>query len=264
MQTAADWEHRDNEEHDDARVIRLDGAFNLRDLGGFHGRTGASIRPGKVYRSDDPLHASEQDIGVLAGLGIRTVVDLRTPLERGERGTPTWDRLGVPSYACPLAEQVSPLREHGRYLDSDWTASRYLLMLTGPPEPQVAMWQTLASGSDAVTLVHCLSGRDRTGVVVAVLLKLLGVDDESIIADYAMSSIGMRRMARWYDEHRPGDLDKITGNRQAMVTTAPETMHLFLERFRDRFGSAEEYATEIGVTDSVERLRANLLDRGGE
>jgi hypothetical protein len=100
--------------------------------------------------------------------------------------------------------------------------------------------------------------------VVAPLLKLLGVDDKPIIADYAMSSIGMRRMAQWYDEHRPGDLEKITGNRQAMVTTAPETMRLFLAAFRDRFGSVDEYVAEIGVVDCADRLRANLLDRGGE
>jgi hypothetical protein len=243
-----------------SRVIHFERGFNVRDIGGLSGLDGRCIRRGKIYRSDDPYHVSARDAMTLAELGIRTVIDLRAPSESGERGSSTWDGLGATVHAFPVVPEVPPVGAHGNYLEPGWTAELYMKMLDKSRHVQVNLWRALAEGSSGVSVIHCYSGRDRTGVIIALLLELLGVTEEQIVADYAMSALGMKRMLAWYDLNIPGGADTVTSNRVAMVTTAPETMEIFLAEFHDRYGSAEEYATDLGIMPSVAELRRNLLD----
>jgi protein tyrosine/serine phosphatase len=204
---------------------------------------------------------SAGDVQALGRLGIRTVVDLRTPQECGERESPMWDGLGATVHACPLVLQVPPHADHGRYLEPRWTSGLYLKMLSDNPEGHASFWRALAEGSCGVSLIHCLSGRDRTGIVVALLLEFLAVREADIVADYAMSAPGMERMLDWAELNLRGGVDAITSDRTAMVTTDPETMRMFLSQFRQRYGSADGYAEELGITAYVTELRENLLER---
>jgi protein-tyrosine phosphatase len=246
---------------ENSRVIRLERGFNIRDVGGLHTSDGQRVRRDKVFRSEDLLYASTADVQALGRLGIRTVVDLRTTQECGERESPMWDGLGATVHACPLVVQVPPHAEHGRYLEPRWTSGLYLKMLSDNPEGHAPLWRALAEGSSrGVSLIHCLSGRDRTGIVVALLLELLGVREVGIVADYAMSATGMERMMDWIELNIAGGVDAVTTDRTAMVTTDPETMRMFLAQFRQRYGSADGYAKELAITPYVTELRRNLLE----
>jgi protein-tyrosine phosphatase len=242
------------------RVMQFEQCFNMRDLGGLSTRDGHLLPHGRIYRSDDPFLISARDLDTFRELRITSVVDLRMAEEIAERGSATWQRLAVEHFAVPLVEGLPAMEDHTRYVDPDWVADLYLEMLVHGRSRHQRLWQALAHASPGRTVIHCASGRDRTAIVVALLLGFLGVDDDQIVEDYTISAVGMERMLNWLDANHPEKAEAVTGNRAAMVFTPPETMQLFLAGFRSRYGTFEAYADDLGVTDDVAVLRRTLLE----
>lgn len=240
------------------RRIDLEGCLNFRDLGGYPAEGGRRIRWRTLYRSDALHHLSQAAADRFVGeLAIGDIVDLRSTAEleadgRGEltdrpprfHHLPLFD--GDASEGRAQAEQIT-------------LADRYFLMAEFAQEPIARVIDTLA-GSDAPAVYHCAAGKDRTGVISAVLLGLLGVGDELIVMDYAASQeqldaiVDRLMRSEGYQEmfeQLPPDT----------LHAEPETMETLLERVREKYGDMAGYAREIGVTDAtVERLRARLLE----
>lgn len=240
----------------------LEQVFNLRDLGGHPTRSGGTVPRGRIYRSDDPYLSTEQDIGALGALGIDTVIDLRTSPEIADRGIAVWQRLGVDHVVIPLTSVLPRPQDHGRALDPEWTANLYMTMLTDDPEAQRTLWTTLADASEGTVAFHCASGRDRTGIVSALLLAALGVDETSIAEDYARSSAGMQRMLDWLTENDPEKLAIAASDDDAMrafTSTPARTMEIFLERFGQTYEGIDAYAAGLGVQDAFAHLRRSLI-----
>ncbi|MDA8283789.1 MAG: tyrosine-protein phosphatase, partial [Actinomycetota bacterium] len=108
---------------------------------------------------------------------------------------------------------------------------------------------------------HCFAGKDRTGILSAVVLELLGVSDEDIIADYALSREGMDRMLAWLRERNPDRAEEIDASASAIAAAEPASMAAFLEGLRSEHGSAEGYAESLGLAGIGERVRGVLLER---
>jgi protein-tyrosine phosphatase len=107
---------------------------------------------------------------------------------------------------------------------------------------------------------HCAAGKDRTGVVAAIVLDVLGVGDEDIADDYSLSRLGMDRFKAWILETYPEAADAMSDQPQAFLDAPAEAMHLFLSGLRERYGSADEYAAAHGVSaDVLDAVRENLL-----
>ncbi len=247
--------------HDD-RVVDLDQIFNMRDLGGLPTRDGGFIRSGRLFRADDPHLATDEDTAVLADLGISSVLDLRTAPEAEQRGSRRWDELGVQRHARPLWARIPGAAHAFRYHDPRLTADLYAAMHDEHLAAHRSLWQALAlATTQGPTLIHCASGRDRTGIVVALLLGLLGVEEDLILADYAMSAAGMAHLlAHLEATHSPDDLVALRLDKEAMVLTPPEAMAHFLALIRQRHGGLDGYAADIGITAEVATLWENLLD----
>lgn len=156
------------------RVIPAYGSFNLRDLGGLPARTGGVVRHGRIYRSDYPGFAVA-DPRVFGSLGLRTVVDLRRSSEIEFECVP-WHESGIKHIVCALSA--------GR--ESSWHA-KYTGYLTHRPETVVSAMRTVIRGAAQPVLFHCAAGKDRTGVIAALVLSLLDVDDEHIVDDYVLT-----------------------------------------------------------------------------
>jgi protein tyrosine/serine phosphatase len=109
-------------------------------------------------------------------------------------------------------------------------------------------------------VIHCAAGKDRTGIVSAVLLGLLGVPDKDIVADYALSGGAMVRFLAWLRAEYPDAKDELERSSAAIVAAEPETMALFLQRFRSVHGSFEDYAESLGMISAATALRAALLE----
>jgi protein tyrosine/serine phosphatase len=107
---------------------------------------------------------------------------------------------------------------------------------------------------------HCAAGKDRTGVVAAIVLSVLGVSDDDIATDYSLSRLGMPRFKEWVIANYPEAADAMSDQPSPFLAAPAEAMHLFLERVRSDFGSMQDYVADLGVTEeTLDAVRANLL-----
>ena len=171
---------------DDRRLV-LAGTFNVRHVGGYRTTTGALLTDRLVWRGD-ALHAVD-DAGrqTLTELGLRTVVDLREDGER-ERQPNLLEGVGARVVALPLyaGARLEPGPELEAMRAGDLTGM-YLRIIAGHGAQIAAAIAELAQPGALPALVHCTAGKDRTGLVVALLLSALGVSDDDVAADFALT-----------------------------------------------------------------------------
>jgi len=243
------------------RQVLFEALFNVRDLGGYPTTDGRVTRWRTLYRADGLNRIVGPDLERLAELGLHTVLDLRTHGELEERGR-------FPIESIPVAYHHLPvLRETWEHWDVDadvdavaFLAERYREMLDdGAP----ALAEALTILADAVAypaVFHCAAGKDRTGVLAAVILGLLGVDDDTVADDYGLSHLAMDTLVDWVRTNFPENLDAMTDQPAAFLAAPPRAMHELLGWVQAEHGSMEGYASSIGVgADVVSGLRANLL-----
>ncbi|MGK5672116.1 tyrosine-protein phosphatase [Micromonospora sp. URMC 106] len=229
--------------------------FNFRDVGGHHGHDGRTVRRGRLYRSDSLHRIDGTDREAFAALGVRTVIDLRRPHEVERDGrVPHFDGLTWhhvhPEHAEWGETPYRPGSDLARYL-----ADRYAdLAETGTAGLARAVG-LIADAANAPVVVHCVVGKDRTGIVCGLTLAALGVPDEDIAADYALSTEAGERFRTWYEA-----TSRQTGQSLPPLTCPAEAMTLFLAELREAHGSIEGYLRHAGVTDAqLAALRAHLL-----
>jgi protein-tyrosine phosphatase len=249
------------EPHVRPRRITLERAFNFRDLGGYAASSGSTVRWGLLYRADGIHRIEGADLARVAALGIRTVLDLRTRGELDDHGRVPTEAIDATYHHLPLLDQVwerdLPLAE----LDAvDFLAGRYFDMLTLGAESIVTALTT-ASDTERLPLVfHCSAGKDRTGVLAAILLSILGVSDDDIAADYALSRAAMRELAEWVRAERPESYETMAAQPPAFLDAPPLAMRRFLALARSQYGSLREYAEGAGLESrAVDALQSALL-----
>jgi protein-tyrosine phosphatase len=241
------------------RRIELDGCFNLRDLGGYPTADGRSVRWRVLFRSDALHHLTRRDVDHFVGdLGIRDVLDLRSTAELEAEGRGLLEAQPQAAFHhLPLFDALLP--EGPARAESLTLADRYFQMAEFAKESIARVVTTLAE-SDAPAVYHCAAGKDRTGVISAVLLGVLGVRKEIIVADYAASQekldsiIDRLMISEGYQEM----LDALPAD---TLHAEPKTMITLLERVGERYGSMLEYVRAIGVSGAnVKRLCNRLLE----
>jgi protein tyrosine/serine phosphatase len=138
-----------------------------------------------------------------------------------------------------------------------YLANRYLDLTEEGPAGLAAALAVIADSGNAPLVVHCVAGKDRTGVVAALTLSLLGVADADIAADYALTQQSAAAFTAWLRATRPAAARTPP---PYYVQTPPEAMLLFLTELRERYGSVEGYVTAAGLArDRVAALRRHLL-----
>lgn len=238
--------------------MRLENAYNFRDVGGLPTTDGRTVATGRLYRSDGLHRITGADLLALGTLGIRTVVDLRRPHEIEADGR-------MPELAGATWYNIHPVHREWDWSGYDATAGsaryladRYLDMVDEGAAGLGSVLRMVADPDAAAIVVHCMAGKDRTGVVVALALSLVGVDDATIAADYARSAAIQGRIAqRLRRDHPDRELPALPD----FVLAAPaEAMLLFLAGLRDRYGSVAAATATGGVDgDVVTALRSHLL-----
>jgi len=264
--------------------IDLDGVVNMRDVGGMPTTDGGRIAKHRLLRSDNLQELSERDVELLVDtVGVSDIVDLRSDIElRIEGPGPLQVRELVAHHHHSLfrddlyavsAEDALVLpwskRAKGNAppkvkRDDDHWASHYLGYLADRPDSVVGAPQDIAEGPGPV-VVHCAAGKDRTGVVAAVLLGLLGVGEDDIVADYALTAEIMPKLIdriRAYAESQDAEGDPDWEMPPPHVLAAePDTMRGALAVLREEYGSFAGYARVHGVDDAVvDALRAALVE----
>jgi protein-tyrosine phosphatase len=245
------------------RRIALEAGFNFRDLGGHETADGRRVRSGVLYRADTLHRLTAADLDVLRRLGLRTVIDLRTrtELERFGRAGLTDDE--VAHHHLPMVDEVrSP--EARAQEDAPTPAERgglYLRMLEGGG-PAVAESLRVLTGAGALPAVfHCTAGKDRTGVLAAVVLGQLGVPDEAIAEDYALTEESVEATRAWLEANDRG-FATTRATYPTWIWEAPaETMLAFLADVRANHGSITDLLLGLGLTPAtLDALATALLE----
>jgi hypothetical protein len=180
------------------RWVRLEGLDNVRDVGGLPLRDGGTTRSGMLLRSANLRHATQSDVAHLVDVvGLRLVIDLRTAREIDRDGPTAVAGAGVETVALSfLPEDGTPLPETGD--ETDPLLRAYLGYLVDRAENVVEAVRLLGHPDAGPALVHCAAGKDRTGVLVALVLDAVGVERDAVVADYALSAEQVEAMwRRW-------------------------------------------------------------------
>jgi protein-tyrosine phosphatase len=243
-----------------SRELTWDGLLNVRDLGGHRTEDGGETRYGAVVRADSLHQLTENGWQSVVDYGIHTVLDLRMDEEReGDppAGAPI-DLLHISLFDDDKAvfEKVDAAAEAAPDVASA-TREVYLLFLEHFKANVATAIRAIANAPEGGVVVHCMGGKDRTGLVTALLLALAGVDDEQIAADYALSEERLRpRHELWFAE---AETDAERKRLERIAQTPAAAIVEVLQELERRYGSVEGYLRTAGVSDDdLARARARL------
>ena len=275
----------------DPRVLIA--SANLRDLGGLATIDGQRVRTGQLFRSGHLSELDRAEAAILGGLGLRTIIDLRRPSEVSDFPTPDLD--GVDRLWMSVSPEDSEFAVAANLLfgnqpervdtaeDSGFAVAANLLFGNQPEQVDIAtmlegyfrntvtnrldgyrpVFEAATDPDRQPLLFHCMGGKDRTGFVAGVLLRLLGVGQEEVMADYLLTNeILGDRMARRADQARqriaqqsgvePDQVDErhLEGVR-ALLYTRPSFLQASFDAVTDKFGTWETFRREgLGIDDA--------------
>lgn len=252
------------------RELPLEKGSNFRDLGGYVTKDGRRVRWGRIYRSGALPMLTEQDYALLGGLNIGSIIDLRSLEEREVAATRLDDVTGALFIANDYS--LKPLMANIGKGSGEYIYDGMGKMLA--PQYRSIFKRLLAD--DGAVMYHCSAGQDRTGIASALILSVLGVDRETILADYHLST-QLRRLQNEMPKLNPADYPnnpivqyymaaaaKPGGAKAEPLYSKAGVSHLaqFFEIIDRDYGSVEGYLTrELGFTEAdFERLRTVYLE----
>jgi len=248
----------------ETRDLVWDGCLNVRDLGGLPTTDGGETRRGAIVRADSVSLLSDDGRRALVDHGIGLVIDLRGEHER-EEDPPA--ELPVQVFHVPFMEAsdaeweeiAAELESVNEEAPDDATANRdaYLIFLERFKDNVGASFRAVAHAPGGGVVIHCVGGKDRTGLLTALLLHVAAVDEKAIAQDFALSEERLReRHDAWF---AAAESEEELRRLRRISQTRPETMLGVFEGLRRRYGGVEEYLHEIGIRDEeLELVRARL------
>ena len=214
------------------------------------------MRRGALVRSDQLCRLSDGGRAALVAHGVRTVIDLRNPAEAEKDPDPIWhehgvDYLLIPQQSEQLWRDLEPIARTRSERDS--------AVIDRRAEQIAAMAHAVANAVPGGVLIHCLAGKDRTGIAVAMLLSLVGVSEADIAEDYSLTVPNLAAELTAALAAAPDDEARARLVRS--YDASVETMLATLAHLRTRHGGAKAYLTRAGLSEAdIERIRARLLD----
>ena len=246
------------------RRLDIGGAYNVRDLGGYPAMNGRRTRWKTFIRAASLHRLPRESQDALIGYGIRTVIDLRRTPELEEAPNVFAGSSDV-AYLHQNLIGDEPLAGADDSVETGEAAERILGSYSSwidLRQPQIRRTlATLADPDSRPALFHCAGGKDRTGVISALLLGIAGVPADVIAEDYALSARYL--LERYFAEQAPPDLsaDDYTLEDYRRDYCPPEAMLKVLDYVDERYGGIEPYARTIGLTDGqIDGIRAALVE----
>ncbi|MCU0515144.1 MAG: tyrosine-protein phosphatase [Anaerolineae bacterium] len=250
------------------RFLPLASIANLRDIGGYHTTDGQMVRWNRVYRGAALANLSPEDAAALHERGLKLVCDLRTH-EEIAAAPDRMPHAGVEYLHLPALQETSRLNrlrimllERDRLRDTLVDAYTRIMI-----DNNAALFGTLlrrVADEDALPLlIHCTAGKDRTGIAVALLLRLLGVPEDTVIEDYSLSNL-------YYDYFRQVTRPVLRQLAYFGITEAeaspllladPATLRAMFRHLEARYGTVAQYLQTAAGLDAatIDRIRASLL-----
>ena len=247
-----------------SRNVELDGVFNFRDLGGYPTEDGRSLRWRTLFRADGLGRLTADDVETLRPIALKTVVDLRRAHELDERGRFPFESYPVAFHHLPVIDTTwdRELARSENLPATEFLHRAYTAMLAEGAPRFAAAFRVLADADALPAVFHCAAGKDRTGLLAALVLGALGVAAHDIVDDYALTQATMERFVARVRSERDGDalIDSVP---QTFFAAEPAAMTRVLDDIEQDHGSVRGYVRAIGVeSDDLTRLETLLLVDG--
>ena len=243
------------------RLIGLEAVHNFRDLGGYPTAGGRTTKWRTLFRSDGLYRLrGADDMSRVMQLGLKSVIDLRTEREQREQGIFPIDDIEVTFHHLSIVDVTWSDTETPEFEDEvEFLVWGYRDMLEIGSSRFADAMHVLAQTESLPAVFHCAAGKDRTGVLAALLLSSLGVEDAHICADYGLTQDAMRRSIAWSKVHRPELAERYATIPKAYLAADPRAMQIILTELAQQHGSVRNYVREIGVADATVEVLGNLL-----
>ncbi len=226
--------------------LNFENTKNTRDLGGMGIDLSHRTSYHKVIRSDVPMTLTEEEIAYLKRKKITTVLDLRDQSHTELSPTCLQQNQDFKWYSMPLQKEKMEM-------NSDEDLVKVYLSFADNEEEMKKVFQVIANTDDGV-LIHCQEGKDRTGVVVALLLQFLGVSKEDIIADYQSTQVYM-------DSYIRQILVAFPDFPEYRYATKASYLEAFFEKFAERYGDVPSYLQKIGLSqEEMESIKKKMIE----
>ncbi|MEH7249244.1 tyrosine-protein phosphatase [Neobacillus niacini] len=232
------------------RRLVMNGTYNVRDIGGYPTREGRYTQWGKFFRSDSIHQLPEESRKLLLQQGIGLIIDLRFPHEGSYQ---FHQELGIKYINISLHNPANLRTERPKSL-----LDLYCNIIDTKQESIYQIFQAIIAEQGKAILFHCKSGKDRTGIIAALLLDLVGVQHEIIAEDYALSATYLMPLL----EQRRSSLAALHGIKDTtLLESRPETMLFFLNYLHEKYENAEGYLKKIGISkNEIELLKKEIIE----
>ncbi len=237
-------------------AMKLDGANNVRDLGGYPTKNGKITKWKQFLRSDNPSNLSDYDCENLYMYGVRLQIDLRSDFECAQQSSKLNGYPGVEYINIQLQDNMNSNMGDMKLPDSMYEV--YIALLDeAKPKFKVLFEKILEYPNDCV-MFNCTGGKDRTGTTAMLLLLIANCVDEYIVSDYAATFNNLRRESqasmKMFEERGL----KIS---PAMMASDPEVMQDTLKYFYDKYQTIENWLNQIGLTeDQINALKKKIVE----
>ena len=243
------------------RRLPLDGLANARELGGFPCPEGSTAF-GIYLRSEVPARLSERDFVLLKEYGLKTVIDFRGKEELDKTADVLAAQDWITYIHLPVFDEDvarGAMKDMLKDMPADFTwGKHYIQMAEAKKDWAKSVLETIAD-SEGTVLFHCTTGKDRTGIISAVLLGLCDVSVSDIAADYCVSEIYLRDMYKSMSKYMPVDMT-INGP-NPFFSTAWENMVNLLEYINNTYGDMAGYVLNCGVAqETVDAIRSRFIE----
>lgn len=249
------------------RRVPLQGCFNFRDLGGYGTDSGRRLKWGTVFRSDAMARLTDHDHLTLKSMGLRLVIDLRalSEAQRSPDRLPadgSVDRVHLPVVYGDLDSTTALARAAAgdlTWLTPDFMTRGYVNNIESFPHVWGEVFQRLADDDGLPVAFHCSAGKDRAGTCAALILLALGVSEETVVADHALSNLYIQDiLPQLYQRLRGRGIDP---EPLAVYFQAPEAgIRALMDHVRTAYGSARDYLVDqCHVSEKTLDLLADAL-----
>lgn len=231
---------------DSSRILKVEGGYNFRDLGGLITTEGKTIKKSLLFRTDELSALQPDDLALLAGYDVRTVVDFRTNEEREK----SVDRIPVTCknevhldiLAANMDTFVAEIQKgttNFKKILIDFY--RELVLGQNAIDQFVKFFEILQNPVDTAVIYHCTAGKDRTGIATALILKALAVDWKEIESDYLLSNEFLKNKYASYLAQNPKYAD--------LFLVQSDYLKSAMDAIHEKYGSVEHYLTTVLKVD---------------
>ncbi|NLT58032.1 MAG: tyrosine-protein phosphatase [Clostridiales bacterium] len=241
------------------RRLPLKALYNTRELGGYPAAGGRVTQYGRLLRSDGPIELPKEDVEALLRYGIRTVVDLRAEDEVVRHPSSLAQAGGIAYHHISLMGDPAHLRKRMDESELNGFMTSLTLLYTSMtdymPEQFLTIFRLLAQAlPQGGVLFNCTAGKDRTGVIAAMVLQLCGVARLDIVADYMVTATYLAPKLMLWAQQSDAEIPK------SLLSSEPATIEAFLDHLDRTYGGAERFLIRSGLEPAViESLREQLL-----